>query len=68
MAIARYYNPEANPLDGMLPGVPLADIDEEIFNAYPEWLQRSIDALPFYRKTKVRTEARPDTPARKESE
>ncbi len=56
MAIARYYDASKNPDEASLPGVPLADIDEETFAAYPEWLQKSIDALDMYRKTKPRVE------------
>lgn len=51
-SIARYYDESKNPDGGALPGVPLADIDEETFNQLPEWLQRSVDASPMYRKTK----------------
>lgn len=51
-AIARYYDPSKNEDGGAIPGVPLGDIDEETFASYPEWLQRSVDAAPFYRKTK----------------
>lgn len=50
--IARYYLEEKRPEGAALPGVPLGDIDQDTFDAYPEWLQRSIDALPFYRKSK----------------
>lgn len=50
--IARYYDPSKNEDGGAIPGVPLADIDEETFNQLPEWLQRSVDASPMYRKTK----------------
>lgn len=52
MAIARYYVADNNPDESGLPGVPLADIDEETFNSYPEWLRQSIDDAPFYRKTR----------------
>ncbi len=52
MAIARYYDASKNTDEASLPGVPLADIDEEVFAAYPEWLQQTIDDTAFYRKTK----------------
>lgn len=52
MAVSRYYVEDRNPDGATLPGVPLADLDEETFDAYPAWLQASIDASPFYRKSK----------------
>lgn len=58
MNIARYYDEGKNLDGGALPGVPLADITEEDFNQLPEWLQRSVDASPMYRKTKPRAEAK----------
>lgn len=57
MTIARYYNAEANADGAHFPGVPLADLDEETFNALPKWLQESVDASPLYRKTKPRAES-----------
>lgn len=50
--IARYYVPEHNPERRYLAGVPLRNITEAEFERYPLWLQQSIDALDFYRKTK----------------
>lgn len=50
--MTRYYDESKNTDGGSLPGVPLADIDDETFAAYPAWLQDSIDAHPMYRKTK----------------
>jgi hypothetical protein len=32
--------------------VPQGDIDEARWADYPQWLQDTIDASPFYRKTK----------------
>jgi hypothetical protein len=52
MAIARYYNPEKNPDGAFFAGVPLADLDEALFESFPEWLQRSVDECGFYYKTK----------------
>ncbi len=49
--IARYYDEKANPEGAALPGVPLRDLTTEEFDALPEWLQRSVDAQPMYRKT-----------------
>lgn len=51
MSIARYYVESENPERASLPGVPLRDLTDEEFEAYPSWLQASIDALAFYRKT-----------------
>jgi hypothetical protein len=56
MAVARYYDESKNPDGGALPGVPLRDLDDVEFDALPAWLQASVDAASFYRKT------RPDTP------
>lgn len=50
--IARYYDASKNENGGHLAGVPLADISQAEFDRYPAWLQASIDAQPFYRKTK----------------
>lgn len=55
--IARYYDERKNPDGAFLPGVPLADLTEEQFDALPKWLQLSVDASPFYRKTKPRAES-----------
>ncbi len=64
-SIARYYDAEKNPDRASLPGVPLADISEAQFAEYPDWLQASIDAAPFYRKTKPRAEKAEAEPAPK---
>lgn len=52
--IARYYVESANPDGAALPGVPLGDIDVSTFDALPVWLQLSIDASPFFRKTPIK--------------
>jgi hypothetical protein len=52
MSIARYYDASANPEAAALPGVPLRDLTEEEFGELPTYLQESVDAAPFYRKTK----------------
>lgn len=55
MPIARYYDESKN--DGRaFDGVPLHDLTEEEFAELPAWLQASVDAAPFYRKTKPRAE------------
>ena len=51
MSVARYYEPDKNPEQASLPGVPLRDLEDEEFAALPEWLQAPVDATPFYRKT-----------------
>lgn len=58
MTIARHYIAEKNPDGGHIPGAPLRDITQEEFDALPEWLQRSVDASPMYRKTKPGESAR----------
>ena len=50
--IARHYDASKNEEGAALPGVPLRDLTEAEFAAYPQWLQDSIDAASFYRKTK----------------
>ena len=50
--IARYYDASANPERLYFSGVPLRDITEEEWAALPEHVQRSVDAVSFYRKTK----------------
>jgi len=64
--IARYYVESANPDGASLPGVPLGDITQEQFDALPVWLQLSIDASPFFRKTPAREPSKPTTKAEKE--
>ncbi len=51
MAVSRYYDESKNPELAVFPGVPLTDLDDEQFDSYPAWLQASIDASAFYRKT-----------------
>lgn len=55
MDIARYYDAAKNPEGATLPGVALRDLTEDEFRALPTWLQDSIDACPFYRKTAPRS-------------
>lgn len=58
MSIARYYDESKND-DRGFDGVPLRDLTDDEFASLPPWLQASIDAAPFYRKTKPRAEAEP---------
>jgi hypothetical protein len=57
--IARYYDASKNPDGAFLPGVPLADLPDALYISFPAWLRASIDACPFYRKTKPPTETAP---------
>jgi len=50
--IARYYDETKNPDTLYLDGVPLRDLMSDEFDALPAWLQASVDACGFYRKTK----------------
>ncbi len=68
MPIARYLN-EANVQEGVFfPGVPLADITEEEFDALPKHLQEAVDASPMYRKTKPAEKKAANKAAPKEAE
>ena len=67
MAPARYFD-AAHDDGGSFPGVPKADIDEETFKSYPEWLQASIDAHPMYRKTKPKSDSDTKTPDKKDGD
>ena len=49
--IARYYVEAENPDGVFLPGVPLSDIEQSRWDALPEWLRASADAMPCYMKT-----------------
>jgi hypothetical protein len=49
--IAFKYLPEKNVEQGTLPGVPLRDLTVSDVEGQPEWIQRSIAALPMYRST-----------------
>ena len=55
---ARYYDPSKNPDAAALPGVPLRDLTDAEFEALPLWLQYSVDAQPFYRKTAPKAAAK----------
>lgn len=50
MAIARYF--EASKWDKTLPMVGLADIADEEWELLPKYVQRQVDSLPYFRKTK----------------
>lgn len=57
--IARYYDASKNPDEAFFPGVPLRDLTSDEFDALPAHLQASLDASPFYRKTKPPTTTTP---------
>lgn len=46
--IAYRYLPDKNPKGRVVAGVPLADIDQAQFDAWPEWVQRSVAGCAFY--------------------
>lgn len=50
--IARYYDASKNPDQAALGGVPLDDLTVDQYEALAPHQQASVDALPFYRKTK----------------
>jgi hypothetical protein len=62
VAVARYYDASANPDGLFFSGVPLRDLTDDEWNELPEHLQGSVDAAPFYRKTKP-TSAKADKKA-----
>lgn len=66
--IVRYYVESANPDGAFLPGVPLADLPDSLYISFPAWLRASIDASPFYRKSKPPAETAPAKAAPKEKE
>lgn len=58
--IVYRYLPDKNPKGRVVAGVPLADIDQAQFDAWPEWTQASIQASGFYQaveKPKTKTAA-----------
>jgi hypothetical protein len=60
--IARYYDASKNPDGAFLIGVPLADLSESQWAALPAWLQLSVDASGWYRKTAPPKVAPPKAP------
>ena len=52
--VAYYYDAEKNPTGASYPGVPLADVLQDVYDAQPEWIQRAIDGSAMYRKTPVK--------------
>lgn len=67
MTIARFYDEAKNPDGGHIPGVALRDLTQEEFDALPEWLQRSVDASPMYRKSKPGEPSKPAPQPEKET-
>lgn len=61
--IAFTYNASANPSEGSYPGVPLADITDDEFNALPRHIKRTLLASPLYERQKgVRLDLSDDQP------
>lgn len=58
-----YYDETKNPAGAYLPGVPLADLDDEQLAGYPDWLQASIKAAGFWSEKKPARHAPPNAPA-----
>lgn len=56
MSIARYYEETKNPDRAFFPGVPLRDLTDDEWATLDKRMQESVDASPFYRKTKPPTE------------
>lgn len=52
------YDEKLNPDGAYLAGVPLRDLTESEFVTLPEWLQRSVEACPFYVRVKTRVTGR----------
>lgn len=47
--VAYYYDSTKNPDGGSFPGVPLCDLTQEMVDAQPRWIQKSIKGSPMYR-------------------
>lgn len=52
---ARYYDESKNRDRAFFPGVPLRDLTADEWAALTPRMQDSVDAAPFYRKTKPPT-------------
>lgn len=52
--IAFTYDETKNPDGAFLAGVGLRDLTTAEFAALPEWLQRSVEACPFYVKASTK--------------
>ena len=61
--VVLYYDADANPNGLSYPGVPLTDLTKEQYEAMPKWIQKSVDASDFYRKTRPRKAAASDNEA-----
>ena len=57
--IVRFYDASKNPDGAFFPGVPLRDLTEDEWQALDKRMQQSVDAAPFYVKTKP---PKPPTP------
>ncbi len=68
MAIARFYVEDNNPDGASFGGVPLRNIEDAEWDAYPAYLQRSVDASDFYRKTPIPKAAKAEPATRQSAE
>lgn len=55
----RFYDESRNTEGGYIAGVPLGDMTDEQYGALPDWLQKQVDGVGWYRKTPIRAE-KPD--------
>lgn len=58
-SIGRWYDETKNLDRAFFPGIPLRDLTQAEWDALDDRMQESLDATPFYRKTKPRTETAP---------
>lgn len=67
MPVARWF--DKDKYDGSSPfgGVPVRNIDEEEWEAFPKHVQDSADALPYFRKTNPNPTPRKGTDEQKET-
>jgi len=66
MAIARFYVKDNNPDGTGFPGVPLRNIEDAEWDTYPAFIQRSVDASDFFRKTPIPKAAKAEPESAKE--
>jgi hypothetical protein len=48
--VVFFYDASANPSGDHYAGVPLRNLTQADLESLPEWLRRSIEDSPFYRK------------------
>lgn len=47
--VAYYYLSSENPDGASYPGVPLCDLTQEVVDAQPKWIQKSLKASKMYK-------------------